>query len=133
MFETYDPGATKQAVMLRYPLLDVRFIAFALSLPTHPWCVNKTIVRTAMRGRLPDAIYARPKTPLAVDLLRTHGRLTKADIVADIEAAPELQAYIDCGRFAATVSDDRVLTNEEPGTWAAAALGMWVRCSERRV
>ena len=133
MFETYDPGATKQAVMLRYPLLDVRFIAFALSLPTHPWCVNKTIVRTAMRGRLPDAICARPKTPLAVDLLRTHGRLTKADIVADIEAAPELQAYIDCGRFAATVSEDRVLTNEEPGTWAAAALGMWVRCSERRV
>jgi asparagine synthase (glutamine-hydrolysing) len=133
MFETYDPGATRQPVTLRYPFLDVRFMEFALSLPTHPWCVNKHIIRTAMRGRLPDEICARPKTPLAVDLLRTHGRLTTADIVADIEAAPELQAYIDCSRFAATVSDDRVLTNEEPGTWAAAALGMWVRCSERRV
>jgi hypothetical protein len=37
------------------------------------------------------------------DLFRTHGRLTKADIAADIEAAPELQAYIDLRRFTATV------------------------------
>jgi asparagine synthase (glutamine-hydrolysing) len=128
-FETYDPGATRRPVELRYPLLDVRFIAFALSLPTHPWCVNKMIVRTAMRGRLPDEICARPKSPLAVDPLRTHGRLTKADIAADIEAAPELQAYIDLRRFTATVRDDRVLTDEEPGTWAAAALATWLRCA----
>jgi asparagine synthase (glutamine-hydrolysing) len=128
-FETYDPGATRRPVALRYPLFDVRFIAFALSLPTHPWCVNKTIVRTAMRGRLPDEICARPKSPLAVDPFRTHGRLTKTDIITDIEAAPELQAYIDVRRFAATVKDDRVLTDKEPGTWAAAALATWVRCA----
>ena len=127
-FETYDPGATRRPVELRYPLLDVRFIAFALSLPTHPWCVNKTIVRTAMSGRLPKEICARPKSPLAVDPFRTHGRLTKADITADIEGAPELQAYIDLRRFTATVRDDRVLTDEEPGTWAAAALATWLRC-----
>ena len=126
-FETYDPGATRQPVDLRYPLFDVRFIAFALSLPTHPWCVNKTIVRTAMRGRLPDEICARPKSPLAVDPFRTHGRVTKTDIIADIEAAPELQTYINLRRFAATVRDDRVLTDEEPGTWAAAALATWLR------
>ena len=128
-FETYDPGATRRPVALRYPLFDVRFLTFALSLPTHPWCVNKTIVRTAMRGRLPDEICARPKSPLAVDLLRTHGRLTKSDIAADIEAAPELQSYIDLHRFTETVRDDRVLTDDEPGTWAAAALATWVRCA----
>jgi len=54
--------------------------------------------------------------------------LTKADIAADIEAAPELQAYIDLRRFTATVRDDRVLTDAEPGTWAAAALATWLRC-----
>jgi asparagine synthase (glutamine-hydrolysing) len=132
-FETYDPGATRRPVALRYPLFDVRFLTFALSLPTHPWCVNKTIVRTAMRGRLPDEICDRPKSPLAVDLLRTHGRLTKSDIAADIESAPDLQAYIDLRRFRATVSDDRVLTDDEPGTWAAAALAAWVRCATRRI
>jgi len=126
-FETYDPGATRRPVALRYPLFDVRFVAFALSLPTHPWCVNKAIVRTAMRGRLPDEICARPKSPLAVDLFRTHGRLTKTDIVSRIEAAPDLQAYIDLPQFRRAVRDDRVLTDQEPGTWAAAALATWVR------
>ena len=80
-----------------------------------------------MRGRLPDEICARPKSPLAVDPFRTHGRVTKTDIIADIEAAPELQTYINLRRFAATVRDDRVLTDEEPGTWAAAALATWLR------
>jgi len=128
-FETYDPGATRRPVELRYPLLDVRFVEFPLSLPTHPWCVNKTIVRTAMRGRLPNEICVRPKSPLAVDPFRTHGKVTKEAILADIEAAPELQTYIDSRRFAAVVRDDRVLTDEEPGTWAAAALATWVRCA----
>jgi asparagine synthase (glutamine-hydrolysing) len=133
MFETYDPGATRQPVTLRYPLLDVRFIEFALSLPTHPWCVNKTIVRAGMRGRLPDEICDRPKSPLAVDLLQIHGRLTKTDIVAGIAAAPVLQSYIDLRRFTATVRDDRVLTGDEPGTWAAAALATWARCADGRL
>ncbi len=82
-----------------------------------------------MRGRLPDEICDRPKSPLAVDLLQIHGRLTKTDIVADIAAAPALQSYIDLRRFTATVREDRVLTGDEPGTWAAAALATWVRCA----
>jgi asparagine synthase (glutamine-hydrolysing) len=129
MFETYDPGATQRPVELRYPLFDVRFVSFALSLPTHPWCVNKEIVRTAMRGRLPDEICARPKAPLAVDVLHVHGRLTVADIASAIEGAPELAAYIDARKFRTTVSDDRIMTDAAPGTWAAAALAAWLRCA----
>jgi asparagine synthase (glutamine-hydrolysing) len=127
LFETYDPGATRRPVELRYPLFDVRFVTFALSLPTHPWCVNKTIVRSAMRGRLPDEICTRPKTPLAVDPLRTHGRLMASTIAAEIAAAPELQAYIDLDRFTASVRDDRVMTTDAPGTWNAASLATWLR------
>ena len=130
MFETYDPGATRRSVELRYPLFDVRFVSFALSLPTHPWCVNKTIVRSAMRGRLPDEICSRPKAPLAVDPLRTHGRVTATSIAAEIAAVPELQAYIDLDRFTASVQPDRVMTNDAPGTWAAASLATWLRCSQ---
>ena len=129
MFETYDPGATRRPVELRYPLFDVRFVAFALSLPTHPWCVNKTIVRSAMRGRLPDEICARPKTPLAVDPLRSHGRVTATSIAAEMAAVPELQTYIDLDRFTASVRNDRVMTNDAPGTWAAASLATWLRCA----
>jgi asparagine synthase (glutamine-hydrolysing) len=129
MFETYDPGATQRPVELRYPLFDVRFIEFALSLPTHPWCMNKQIVRTAMRGRLPDEICARPKAPLAVDIVRAHGRLTVADIARAIEAAPELRSYIDLDIFKATVREDYVMTDREPGAWSAVALATWLRCA----
>jgi asparagine synthase (glutamine-hydrolysing) len=134
MFETYDPGATRRPVELRYPLFDLRFIAFALSLPTHPWCLRKEIVRTAMRGRLPGEICARPKSPLAVDVHHAHGRLTVSEIARSIEATPELAAYIDLRTFRRTVSDDRVMTTEAPGTWALVSLATWLRCAaEARV
>lgn len=129
MFETYDPGATQRPVELRYPLFDLRFIAFALSLPTHPWCLDKTLVRTAMRGRLPDETCARPKSPLAVDIAHAHGRFTVAEIAAAIESAPELGALIDVKTFRETVRDDSVMTDNEPGTWAAIALATWLRCA----
>jgi asparagine synthase (glutamine-hydrolysing) len=127
MFETYDPGATRHPVELRYPLFDVRFIAFALSLPTHPWCLRKEIVRTAMRGRLPEEICARPKSPLAVDVHEAHGRFTVSEIAHSIETTPELAAYVDLGTFRRTVSDDRVMTTEAPGTWALVSLATWLR------
>jgi asparagine synthase (glutamine-hydrolysing) len=129
MFETYDPGATRRPVELRYPLFDLRVISLALTLPTHPWCVNKEIVRSAMRGRLPDEICDRPKSPLAVDVVRAHGCVTMKDIAKAIESAPELAAYIDLPAFTATLDPDGLLTADEPGTWAAMALATWFRCA----
>jgi asparagine synthase (glutamine-hydrolysing) len=129
MFETYDPGATQRAVDLRYPLFDVRFMTFVLSLPTNPWCVKKELVRSAMRGRLPDEICTRPKTPLAVDVVRVHGQVTMAEMVRAIESAPELTSYIDLDTFKATVHEDRVMTDEEPSAWSAVALATWLRCA----
>jgi asparagine synthase (glutamine-hydrolysing) len=128
MFETYDPGATQRAVDVRYPLFDVRFITFVLSLPSNPWCLNKELVRSAMRGRLPDEVCARPKTPLAVDVVRAHGRLTMAEIARAIESAPELASYIDLDAFTATVREDDVMTDREPAAWSAVALATWLRC-----
>jgi asparagine synthase (glutamine-hydrolysing) len=133
MFETYDPGATRRPVELRYPLFDLRFIAFALSLPTHPWCMNKAIVRAAMCGRLPEEVRTRPKSPLAVDVVRTHGRLTVAAIAKTIESAPELAAYIDVGKFRTTVNDEQAMSAEQPGTWNVVALATWLRCAGERV
>jgi asparagine synthase (glutamine-hydrolysing) len=130
MFETYDPGATRRPVELRYPLFDLRFIAFALSLPTHPWCMNKAIVRAAMRSRLPEEVCTRPKSPLAVDVVRTHGRLTA--VGKAIESAPELAAYVDVRKFRTTVNDEHVMNAEQPGTWNVVALATWLRCAGER-
>jgi asparagine synthase (glutamine-hydrolysing) len=128
MFDAHDPGATQRPVELRYPLFDVRFLTLALSLPTHPWCVNKTIVRTAMRT-LPSEIRARPKSPLAADVVAVHGPWTLPQAVEAIEAVPELARFVDIQRFRATVREEGLLTAQEPGTLAAVALATWLRCA----
>jgi asparagine synthase (glutamine-hydrolysing) len=129
MFETYDPGATQRPVELRYPLFDVRFIEFATPLPTHPWCVNKEVVRRAMCGRLPDEVRMRPKRPLAVDLHRLHGRWDAAGVTHAVEAVPELARYVDVQAFRSACQSQRSLTGEEPRTWALVALATWLQCS----
>jgi len=49
----------------RYPFLDLRVLQFMLSVPPVPWGWKKHLIRASMRGRLPRAVLAREKTPLA--------------------------------------------------------------------
>jgi asparagine synthase (glutamine-hydrolysing) len=53
----------------RAPLLDLRILKFLLRLPPVPWCVNKELLRKAMKGRLPQTVLQRPKTVLLMDPL----------------------------------------------------------------
>ena len=62
--ESVDAGSTRVPLEVRMPFLDVRLVEFSLAIPAVPWRQAKTILRVAMRGLLPDAILARPKTPL---------------------------------------------------------------------
>jgi asparagine synthase (glutamine-hydrolysing) len=67
LFESYDAGVTGLPMEARHPVTDLRVVEFLLRLPPVPWCVNKHIVRAAMRDKLPPEIVRRPKTPLAGD------------------------------------------------------------------
>jgi asparagine synthase (glutamine-hydrolysing) len=69
VFELADPGLTRAAVEVRYPLLDLRVVNYLLSIPPFPWTFQKQIVRAAMSGHLPESIRQRPKTPLQGDPL----------------------------------------------------------------
>jgi asparagine synthase (glutamine-hydrolysing) len=68
-FESCDPGVTGLPIEFRYPLLDVRLVRYALAIPPLPWCIDKQILRLAMRGLLPESIRRRRKTPLNGDPL----------------------------------------------------------------
>ena len=57
---------------VRAPMLDRRMVRFLLRLPTMPWCMDKQLVRRAMKGELPKETLERPKTPLAQDPLALH-------------------------------------------------------------
>ena len=124
-FESADPNTTGLPVELRYPFFDARLMAFALSLPSYPWCVNKTILRDAMVGRLPDEIRLRPKTALAGDPLAVRA-WPATRLVALLRTTPGIAEYIDLDAFERAAHDSGLLTDRQPGTLAAAALATWL-------
>lgn len=67
LFEGYDQNVTQLPLEVRHPFIDVRLVEYVLAIPVKPWCVNKHILRCAMKDRLPPAVLNRPKTPLAGD------------------------------------------------------------------
>lgn len=70
VLEGEDAGWIGVPLEARAPLLDLRLLQFLLRMPPVPWCVNKELTRKAMKGRLPDAVLQRPKTPLVMDPLK---------------------------------------------------------------
>jgi len=128
-FETYDPGATGQPVAIRYPFFDLRVVDVGLGLPSFPFCVNKHVLREAMRGRLPEAIRLRPKTPLAVVPEIFHGQWSVAAAVRALEAVPGIDRYVDVRTFASTVKEDTLFRDR--AALVAVSLAMWLRCSSK--
>jgi asparagine synthase (glutamine-hydrolysing) len=99
-FESFDAGVTGNPLEVRHPFFDVRLVDFTFSVPSLPWCADKEILRESMRGRLPEGIRLRPKTPLAGAPLIEWFRGTKtcwASYFAD--ANPELAKYVSIGKL----------------------------------
>jgi asparagine synthase (glutamine-hydrolysing) len=94
-FDTYDPGVTHLPLEVRHPLSDLRLVKFCLALPPQPWCVKKHILRSAMRGTLPDLVRLRPKTPLAGQPLKIRLNDDQSRWIDDISHAPDFNAYVD--------------------------------------
>jgi asparagine synthase (glutamine-hydrolysing) len=130
-FETADPNTTGLGVETRYPFFDARVVSHALSLPSYPWCVNKTVLREAMRGRLPDIIRLRPKTALAGDPVAVRAWPLRS-LVTLLKTTPAIEAYVDVGVFERTAHDDGLMTDRQPGTLAAAALATWLNTAPGR-
>ena len=127
-FECADPGTTRVGLELRYPLLDVRLVEFMLAIPPLPWCIDKHLLRVAVRGLLPGAVRRRRKSPLQADplraYLRAHGgpRLTAGQLGSDIDP------YVDraaCPDLPAPAADPWVDSRPH-------ALDRWLRQIRRR-
>jgi len=126
-FETYDPGATGYPVAIRYPFFDVRLVDVALRLPSFPFCVNKHVLREAMRGTLPDAVRLRRKTPLAVVPESFHGEWSADSAVRALDTVSGIEQYIDVRAFASALQPESVFAGR--GTLAAVSLATWLRYS----
>ena len=102
--ESSDPGATGIPVECRYPFLDVRLVSYLLAIPPLPWCIDKHLLRVAMRGALPDAIRLRPKAPLAGDPLRAKLLGDGAPRWDRWDPAPELARFVNRGAIPTAAS-----------------------------
>lgn len=95
LLSRFDAGATLLPLEVRHPLIDVRMVHYLLTLPIIPWLLDKTILREAVMGILPDAVRQRPKSPLAGDpglCLRHTKKFRDIDRFEPVEA---LLSYVD--------------------------------------
>jgi asparagine synthase (glutamine-hydrolysing) len=93
--EGLDPGITRVRLEHRWPFLDVRLVGYLIAIPPLPWCIDKQLLRVAMRGALPATLLRRAKAPLADDPLRVHVRNTDCSRLDRFEAAPELSRFVN--------------------------------------
>ena len=95
LFEELEPPYTGAALEVRHPYVDVRLLRFLLTMPALPWCRNKHLLRSALRGVIPEVVRQRPKTPLQkkpdFERAGAHG-------MPPVLASTRLAAYCDSGR-----------------------------------
>lgn len=128
LFEGYDPAATKLNLDVRHPFVDVRLVEYLLSIPAVPWCVNKHILRVAMKDLLPDVVLNRPKTPLAGDPALQLTRNGSVRWLDSFEVNPQLRVFVNLNKR-------RSITDEltPDGLWASLrvfALNYWLTNSQ---
>lgn len=106
-FETHDAGATRVAIDVAAPYLDVRLIDFVSSLPPMPFRADKDVLRSAMDGWLPDRIRYRPKTPMRTDPAMSLFSRERERYAARCFRSGRVMALIDRDLFAQALATPR--------------------------
>jgi asparagine synthase (glutamine-hydrolysing) len=128
IFETYDPGVTRVPVEVRHPFFDRRLVEYLLAIPPMPWAFDKTIVRLAMRGSLPEPVRRRPKTVAASDPIVALLQAPDARWVDNFEAVPALHRYVareGVPRVCGETDQNAVWTNVRP-----LCLNYWLKTQD---
>jgi asparagine synthase (glutamine-hydrolysing) len=131
LFEGYDPGATRLNLEVRHPFLDLRLVEYLLAIPIDPWCVNKHILRRAMRDKLHDAVLNRNKTGLAGDPALQLVRRASVRWLDSFEVSPQLRAFVNLDRRRPVIEEE---TSDR--LWASLrvyALNYWLMNSRPTV
>jgi asparagine synthase (glutamine-hydrolysing) len=105
VFECNDPGVTRQPVEVRHILMDVRLVRFLLALPPVPWCIKKWMIRAALRGVLPAAIWRRPKSPMAGDPVALQYRRAGSRLISLFKPTGQLREYVNVSEWQRVATD----------------------------
>jgi len=131
LFEGYDPVATRLNLEVRHPFIDLRLIEYLLAIPAVPWCVDKHILRCAMKNKLPEAVLNRHKTGLAGDPALQLVRRASVRWLDSFEVSPQLRAFVNLDRRRSVVEEETA-----DGRWASLrvfALNYWLTHSRPSV
>ena len=103
VLEEEDAPWTGIALESRGPLLDLRVIRFLLRVPPVPWCMEKKLLREAMKGMLPDEVVRREKTPLQEEPLQVFARERGWRPPLLSKPGDSLRAFVNCEKLCATL------------------------------
>jgi asparagine synthase (glutamine-hydrolysing) len=95
VFGRGDAECTRQPLEFRYPFADVRLVRYLLAVPVVPWCTDKTLLREALTGIVPESVRRRRKTPLAIDPLLPALRDADPGVLDRFEPAAPLARYVE--------------------------------------
>lgn len=91
--ELQDPGVTQSTVEVRHPFLDLRVVEYLLALPPFPWIFQKSLLRAAVAGRLPEDVRLRPKAMLAGDPVRENLKQPGTSWLGRARWTEQMRAY----------------------------------------
>ena len=100
----WDPGFSQAPAEFRHPFWDLRVQRFLMAIPALPWCRNKYLIRTALRGLLPETVRMRPKTPVAgLPYLLRASRVERPVLAA----VPAILQFVDTSKLPPWPGHDR--------------------------
>ncbi len=129
VFAGNDPEFSGTPVKTRWPFFDLRLLDFMLAVPPHPWCRAKLILREAMKGRLPESVRLRRKTPLRAFPLAA---AVQSDGIPawmrELLSSREVAPYVDPARVAHLLDGPPGSPSSELLSFAPLlALAYWIR------
>jgi asparagine synthase (glutamine-hydrolysing) len=128
VLEGEDAAWSGVAIETRAPLLARRLVRFLLRVPALPWCMDKRLLRLAMKDLLPEQTVERPKTPLARDPLELHVSQGKWNPLPLGDVLPASKGLVDTSRLENCIrvsTGDALYSNLRP-----VSLDRWLKSVE---
>ncbi|HEY0704401.1 MAG TPA: asparagine synthase-related protein [Candidatus Acidoferrales bacterium] len=95
LFEKQHAGLTRCPVEVSHPFLDLRVVNFLLALPPFPYFFEKSLLREATVGRLPESVRTRRKTPFTGQPLTKFIERTGGKSLNEVNWIADMDSYID--------------------------------------
>jgi asparagine synthase (glutamine-hydrolysing) len=121
---------TRCPLEVRHPFLDLRIVDYILALPPFPWTYQKSLLREAVAGRLPESVRTRPKTLLAGDPLVEKLKQPDAAWVSRAQWNEQVSRFVNPSALPAL--NGRSSTEETLSAIRPLCLNFWLQF-ERRV